>query len=55
MLYGIHTLGVLKIELMGSQLDQVEKTGGLGDLVNRLARKRCRCPAKGKHGSAPAV
>lgn len=27
MLYDIHTLGVLKIELTGSQLDQVERTG----------------------------
>ena len=30
MLYDIHTLGVLKIELTGSQLDQVEKTGAQG-------------------------
>lgn len=37
MLCDIHTFGVLKIELTGSQLDQVEKTGtpGVREIVGR--------------------
>ena len=47
MLYDIHTLGVMKIELTGSQLDQVEKTGAQGS-PESLGKEEVQVTNKGK-------